>query len=123
MQNTTLFLGINKLECRIVHALHNHAGAFAQYLIFFLVSLGAVRYELHLGCSSKVLGREFLEQEVRKIKQVLYIFCLLHTIETQLGILGIAEVPVLTVRTIPLPLQTEIYAVEIIRFLRLEVPA
>ena len=86
--------------------MHNHAGAFAQYLIFFLVSLGAVRNELHLGCSSKVLGRELLEQEVRKIKQVLYIFCLLHTIETQLGVLGITEVPVLTVRTVPLPLQT-----------------
>lgn len=47
LQYNPLFLGINKLECRIVHALHDHAGAFAQYLIIFLVSLGAVRYELH----------------------------------------------------------------------------
>ena len=106
LQYNTLFLGINKLECRIVHALHDHAGAFAQYLIFLLVSLGAVRYELHLGSSSKVLGREFLEQEVWQIIQVLYIFSLLHAIETQLGVLGITEVPVLTVRTVPLPLQT-----------------
>ena len=95
LQYNTLFLGINK-----------HAGAFAQYLIIFLVSLGAVRYELHLGSSSKVLGREFLEQEVWQIIQVLYIFSLLHAIETQLGVLGITEIPVLTVRTIPLPLQT-----------------
>ena len=106
LQYNTLFLGINKLECRIVHALHDHAGAFAQYLIIFFVSLGAVRNELHLGSSSKVLCRELLEQEVGQIIQVLYIFCLLHTIETQLGVLGITEVPVLTVRTIPLPLQT-----------------
>ena len=34
------------------------------------------------------------------------VFSLLHTIETQLGVLGITEVPVLTVRTVPLPLQT-----------------
>ena len=98
-KETTVLCG-DKLNGGIVLTLDDKSGFFT------LVFVARIRYELQFGCHGEVLGGELLHQGVLHVSEVVVILWLLNAIKTELGFLGIAEIPIMAVWALKLPLQS-----------------